>query len=214
MQYTNKYLSCELKFLDVVISDKDDARQLAQHQNETNVIISMTDLKYLSWFTQIERLIITAGEAPDDASLILKSIKNLRELKLDYDETEPFTKWCIDISVFNNLEYLFSRSSYNFRGAEKSKSLKTLIVHNWYSADLLQLKNSCIDTLRINCGKLTNLNGIENVPLLILSLSNLRGLTNIKNVEKLPLKILEIDNCNNILNLQSVSSTTLEYLMV
>ena len=214
MQYTNKYLSCELKFLEVAILDEDDLRHLSKYQNETNVIISITDLQFLTYFTQIERLIITSGKAPYNASLILELQQNLRELKLDYDETEPFTDWCIDISKLNNLEYLFSRSSYNFRGVANSKSLKTLIVHNWYSKDLSQLKDSSIDSLSIGCGNLKNLCGIEDVPLSVLSLSNLRNLTDITCIEKMPLKILEIDNCNNISCIQNISSPTLEYLMV
>lgn len=214
MRYIKKYLSCEQDFLEVDIFDNDDLCQLSQYQNETNIIISMSNLHHLYAFTRVERLIITSGDAPDNLSQIIESQSNLRELKLDYDESEPFTKWCVDISRLNNLEYLFSRSSYNFRGIEGSKSLKTLIVHRWYNKDLSQLTGSSIDSLSIGCGNLNTLAGIEDVCLQVLSLSNLRNLTDVTSITGLPLKILELDNCNNISCFENISSPTLEYLML
>lgn len=214
MRYTKGYLGCEQDFLEVTVFDNEDIEELNQYKDEKNVIISMSDLQYLSGFPHIERLIITSGKAPGNVSGILETKCDLRELKLDYEETEPFTDWCIDISKLYSLELLFSRSSSNFKGVSNSRSLKTLVVNNWYSDDLSQLKGSAIDTLSIGCGKLRFLTGIEKVPLVILSLSNLRYLTDISCVENIPLRILELDTCNQIKEIESILPPTLEYLMV
>lgn len=214
MRYIKQYISCEEVFLEVTVLDDDDISNLSQYQEEKNIMISLSDLQYLSNFFQVERLIITSGEAPKNFSEFLEMQKNLKELKLDFDETEPFTKWCVDVSKLSNLEYLFSRSSYNFKGISNSKSLKTLVVNKWYNENLIQLKHSSIDTLSIGNGVLRSLSGIEDMPLKILSLSNLSKLTDISIVQNLPLQILELDNCNHIACLEDISSDTLEYLMI
>ena len=214
MQYVKRYLGCEQDFLEVSVVDDEDTINLVQYQNEKNIIISIGNLQNLSVFTHVERLIITSGEAPENVSAFLETLRNLRELKLDYDETDSFTRWCVDISRLYNLELLVSRSSNNFSGVSNSKSLKTLVVNNWYDKDLSKLKGSSIDTLSIGGGKLRSLCGIEESSLAILSLSNLRNLKDVTCIEKIPLKILELDNCNNISCLDTITSHTLEYLMV
>lgn len=214
MEYVKRYLTAEYDFLHVAIYDEEDEQSLILYTDEKNVIIGINDLPYLSRFKAIERLIITSGEAPANASDILRTLHTLRELKLEYEETEPNTPWCLDISVCPRLAYLFSRSSYNFKRVSDSQSLKTLVVLNWYDEDLSRLKHASIDSFSICSGKLKTLKGIEDVPLVILSLSNLRNLTDISCVEKLPLKILEIENCNRVASLEEMSSDTIEYLMI
>ena len=76
------------------------------------------------------------------------------------------------------------------------------------------MKDSGIDTLRIGCGRLKCLDGIEQLPLLILSLSHLRFLTDIASVRESHIKILEIDSCNRIENIENLLPATLEYLML
>ena len=139
---------------------------------------------------------------------------SLKALKIDYEEVQPSTDWCIDISVFPKLEYLFSRSSYNFCGIFLSESLKTLKVMKWYEKDLKRLRGASIDSLCICGGMLQSLVGIEDLPIQILSLSNLRNLKDISSAKTIPLKILELESCNQISSFESFSSKTLEYLMV
>ncbi|MGM9681214.1 MAG: hypothetical protein ACI3XR_06885 [Eubacteriales bacterium] len=214
MRYINKYLDGEHKFLEVTVYDREDVQSLPQYWNEKNVITSVNNLQYLADFKQIERLILTSGETPNNVLEIIKTQQCLRALKIDYEETALSTSLCIDVSGFPSLEYLFSRSSFNFTGVSDSKTLRTLIVQSWYSDDLSKLSHSQIDSLSICCGRLKTLKGIENVPLQILSLANLRGLSDISYVEKLPLKILELVNCNKVTSFENLSSDTLEYLMI
>lgn len=215
MRYVDKYLGdTTYSFLEVTIYDSQDIQSLSNYKNEKNILISAEYLNYLPYFTKTERLIITSGEMPDNSYDILKTQQELRALKIDYDETDPSTLWCINISAFPKLEYLFSRSSYNFCGIASSKSLRTLIVQKWYDENLLSLKNSFVDSLCIYGGKLKTLEGIDDSPINILSLSNLRNLKSISQIEKLPLKMLELDHCNQINSLEELSSNTLEYLMI
>ena len=214
MRYVNKYLSGEYPFLEITVYDDEDVALLNEYREETNILISWDHIQYLSHFPKVERLIVTSGNASHDLHRIFKSLNHLRELKIDYDDDELFTPWCIDISVFPRLEYLFARSSYNFYGVSSSKSLKTLKVMKWYERDLTQLKGASLDSLCICGGKLQTLKGIEDSPIQILSLSNLRNLKDISSAEMIPLKILELDSCNQIHSLENFSSKTIEYLMV
>lgn len=214
MEYIKGYIGCEQDYLNVEIYDDRDMQMLRQYKDEKNVTISMENIRYLTEFTNVEQLIITPGQAPDNVSEILATQEHLRALKLDYDETEPCTSWCVDISKLKRLEFLFSRSSLNFKGVSGCLSLKTLAVSNWYNESIAQLKDSGIDTLRIGCGRLKCLDGIEQLPLLILSLSHLRFLTDIASVRESHIKILEIDSCNRIENIENLLPATLEYLML
>ena len=215
MRYINKFLDGEHSFLEIVVYDAEDRKLLSQYRDERNVVVSIGDLEYLAEFKQIERLILTSGEALSNVSKIIRAQQCLRALKIDYEETDELRESsCIDISEFPALEYLFSRSSCNFINAPEAKMLRTLIVQNWHGDDLSKLSHSMIDTLCIYNGRLKTLKGVENVPLKILSLANLRCLTDISYVDNLPLKILEIENCNKVSSIENLSSDTLEYLMV
>ena len=215
MQYVKKWIAdSEYIFLEVIIYDEQDIEELSNYTSEKNVIISLDNIKFLKSFNQIEKLIITSGQPSYDMDSVFRDMTYLRSLKIDYEEVDPSTNWCIDISVFPRLEYLFSRSSYNFCGVSDSKTLKTLIVMKWYQNDLLSLKNSSLDSLCIYGGRLKCLKGIEDTAIKILSLSNLRGLYDISWAKQLPLKILEIENCNKIIDFEEFYSEDLEYLMI
>ena len=214
MRYVDRYLSSEYSFLEVTVYDDEDVALLLEYQNEKNILISLEFIQYLSYFPNAERLILTSGNVTKKSHEVFKTLKYLKELKLDYDEDEPSTPWCIDISVFPRLEYLFSRSSYNFCGISKSKSLKTLKVVKWHEKDLKQLKEGTLDSLCICGGKLQTLSGIGESSIQALSLSNLKNLKDISHIENIPLKILELDSCNQIPSLEEFSSSSLEYLMV
>lgn len=213
MRHTLKYLNGENNYLEIDESDETICQNDTQIAFEKNIAISLSVIEKISIFPDVERLIITAGSVTKNISAILKTLPKLRELKLDYDETEGFTEWCVDISSLSSLEFLFSRSSYNFKGISNSKSLKTLIVHNWYGENLEPLKSSSIDTLSINSGQLRNLFGIEYIPLKILSLSYLPNLSDVSSLVKTQLIILEIDKCNKITDIENSLPSTLEYLM-
>ena len=214
MRYIDKYLSGEYPFLEVTVYDEEDVACLTNYKDEKNILISLEYIQYLSYFPKVERLILTSGYVTNDSHESFKALKYLRELKLDYDEDEPSTPWCIDVSVFPKLEYLFSRSSYNFCGISLSETLKTLKVVKWYERDLSRLEGSSLDSLCICSGRLQTLTGIENSSIQLLSLSNLKNLKDISSAEMIPLKILELESCNQIPSLENFSSDTLEYLMV
>lgn len=215
MQYVKKWIAdSEYTFLEITLNDSQDVENLAKYTNTRNVVVSLEDIKYLKDFTQIEKLIITSGEPSNSMYEIFSKMTSLKALEIDYEEVQPSTVWCIDISIFPKLEYLFSRSSYNFCGSHLSKSLKTLKVMKWYEKDLKRLKGASIDSLCICGGRLQSLVGIDNLSIQILSLSNLRNLKDISSAETNPLKILELENCNQISSFESFSSKTLEYLMV
>lgn len=213
MRYLDQYINnSPYSFLEVTVYDNDDIEALSRYRYEKNVMMDLCYLKYLPYFNCIERLILKSGEIPINPHTFFRGMSALKSLKLDYEETEADTQYCIDISPFPNLEYLFARSSYNFCGLANSKSLKTLVVGNWYEKDLSSIQNANLDTLNIFNGKLTSLRGIEKLPLLILSLSYQRKLTEISEVKQLPLKVLEIENCARIQNLEQLSSSTIECL--
>lgn len=213
MRYVKKYIDyTEYDFLEVTIYDDADKEDLSRYAEEKNVLVSIGDVEFLKEFKSIERLIITPGQPPKDISGIFANMTSLKSLKLDYVEDEPGTDWCIDLSVFPSLQYLFSRSSYNFQGT--SPTLKTLVVMEWYQGDLTALHNSAIDSLRICGGKLRTLHGLGTTSLCVLSLSNLRYLKDISDAQRLQIKVLEIENCNQIASLEEFSSDTLEYLML
>lgn len=215
MQYIKRWIAdSEYTFLEVTIYDAQDVAELSKYTSAKNVIVSLDNINFLKHFNQIEKLIITSGQPSNSMYDVLSKMTSLTALKIDYEEVRPSTDWCIDISVFPKLEYLFSRSSYNFCGISMSESLKTLKVMKWYEKDLKQLKGASIDSLCICSGRLQSLVGIEELPIQILSLSNLRNLKDISSAETIPLKILELENCNQISLFGSFSSKTLEYLMV
>ncbi|MBQ7106791.1 MAG: hypothetical protein IJN93_04670 [Clostridia bacterium] len=215
MQYVKKWIAdSEYTFLEIAIHDLQDIEDISNYTHVKNVIVNLENIKFLESFKEIEKLIITSGMPFENMHDVLGKMTALKMLKIDYEETLANTDWCINISVFPKLEYLCARSSYNFCGISSSKSLKTLEVMKWYERDLIRLKKTSIDSLRIFSGKLQTLNGIENSSVQILSLSNLRFLTDISSAEGIPLKILELENCNQIPSLETFSSDTLEYLMV
>ena len=215
MQYIKKWIAdSEYNFLEVTIYDAQDVEDLSKYSNTKNVVVSLDNIKFLKDFNQVEKLIITSGQPSNSMYDVFSKMTSLKALKIDYEEVQPSTDWCIDISVFPKLEYLFSRSSYNFCGIYLTESLKTLKVMKWYEEDLERLKGASIDSLCICGGKLQTLAGIENLSVQVLSLSNLRNLRNISSAKTIPLKILELENCNEISSLESFSSKTLEYLMV
>lgn len=213
MRYVKKWIGdSEYEFLEVVVYDVEDMKELSKFTHAKNVIVSLDFIEFLDNFTQIEKLIITPGQLSVGVYNVLKKMTSLKSLKIDYEEDKPLSDWCIDLSVFPALEYVFSRSSYNF--CNIPSSLRTLIVMKWYDVDLSLLYNSSIDSLCVWGGKLKTLKGIEHTPIQILSLGNLRYLKDISHIEMMPLKILEIDSCNQIISLENLSSDTLEYLMV
>lgn len=215
MRYLDRFIhNMQYSFLEIAVYDEDDVAELAKFKSETNIIMDLNYLCYLPLFPHVERLILRPGMISHTALADLKMLKELKALTLDYVETESGTDYCVDISVFPKLEYLFSRSSCNFCGVEHSKTLKTLIVGHWYQCDLCAIQHSKLDTLCIFSGNLSSLKGIEEIPLLILSIGYQKKLASVGDISHLPLKILEIDHCNKIKDLELLASHSIEYLMI
>ena len=117
MRYLDQYINnSPYSFLEVSVYDDDDIAALSAYRFEKNVMMDLCYLQYLPYFNCIERLILRSGEIPINPHPFFSGMRTLKALKLDYEETEADTQYCIDISLFPNLEYLFARSSYDFCG--------------------------------------------------------------------------------------------------
>ena len=159
--------------------------------------VGMDALCCLPRFSNLQKLVLRPGEIRPGSLAYLYGIQ-IRTLLIDYvsDEIDDYT---LDLSGFPALELLNSRTAYNFKHADRCKTLRTLRVQNWAEPDLVLLRHSAIAAVSITGGKLRSLHGIEECGLLSLSLSCQRRLSDISALtEAAGLERLEIDRCPKI----------------
>lgn len=214
MRYVERFVNHKKQsFLEISINDSDDVEELYKYAEESNIMVGMDNLECLLVFRSVKKLIITSGPIRCNPNLILEKLYNLEVLIIEYYESESGTEYTLDISALPRVEYLFSRSSLNFTNISDCKTLKSLSVFDWHDQDLSSLSRSNLDTLFICNGKLSSLNGIQELPLLILSLNYLRNLKCMDALIDSHIKILDIQHCNKVEGIQSSIPHSLEYLM-
>ena len=100
-------------------------------------------------------------------------------LKLDY-YSDCIDLYAIDLAQFPDLQFLFSRTQYNFYNIAMCQSLCTLVVQEWLGNDLTYLVGSSLRALCIFNGKLQRVEGIQAIPQIIsLSIANQRRLSDV-----------------------------------
>ena len=216
MRYQEKHIGSRFaaRFLELAVYDDEDVSELKTLSPEKNVMTEVEFLPYLKYFTSIENLILLPGEMPEDPARHLAGLQNVVRLGIEYDNRDADDEYRLDLSAFRNVEYIASKSSWNFRNAGAATALKYLQVQYWCEDDLESLAGTNIDTLSISGGRLCTLEVSEQIPLKVLSLSYLRRLESLSGVEALPLKMLELDHCSKISDFDLLRESTVEYLLL
>ncbi|MBQ6569516.1 MAG: hypothetical protein IJL87_04600 [Clostridia bacterium] len=203
MRYIKEFIgSSQQDFLELIVYDKEDEYELHKYLYEKSIFVPVDMLRYLKFFPNAENLIISSG-MPDENGFEYLYKLPIIALKISYENDDGDSDWRIDISRFEKLEYLFSRSQKNCANISKCRSLKTAVIFNWYDGDLSELAGASIDSLSITGGKLHSLSGIEKIKgLRALSLSYLPSLTDISALAQVDnLEYLELDACNKIIQI-------------
>jgi hypothetical protein len=177
--------------------DEEELEQLGL-QSSKNISLDLDALSCLRFFPNVTSLILRPGCINEEHLHYLYSTP-IKRLKLDYYSDLP-DEYAVDLSKFSRLSCVFSRTQFNFRNANKSMNLTTLIVQEWCSCDLQELENDQITSLKILSGKLKTLKGIGHLyRLRSLSLSHQRALMDVSDLANCrALESLEIDSCNKL----------------
>jgi len=185
------------EFLRVGKHDEEELHSLGKQSFE-NISLELDALHCLRFFSNINNLILRPGRINENDIYCLDNLP-VKRLKLDY-YSDSLDEYTIDLSVFENLEHIFSRTQYNFRNVEKCGNLKSLVVQEWCSSDLSYLKNVSVCKIKMLSGKLKKLEGIHQfMGLKYLSLSNQRFLADIADLQRCQgLEELEIESCGRI----------------
>lgn len=177
-----------------------------------NISIELDALRCLRFFPNVENLILRPGEI---CEVDLEYLKNLPivSLKLDY-YSDCVDLYTIDLAQFPNLQFLFSRTQYNFSNVAICQTLDTLVVQEWFSNDLTCLSRSSLRALSIFSGKLQCFEGVQLMPqLLSISVANQRLLSDVHCLKMCcSLESLSVETCNRIPVLQIPGLPNLRYL--
>ena len=215
MRNTERFINGKkYNLLELTVYDQDDVRELSKHKDEKAVCVSMEYAAYLKQFSSLETLILTAGESSSDALEGIYSQQSVRALVIDYENDEEDGFYQIDLSRLSNVEYVFTRSSWNIRGIGSAESLRTLVIGKWAHKDMEILKGSHMDSLCILSGKLRDLSGIGELPLKLLSISYcpIGKIEPVNNISTL--QCLEIEACGRIDDMELLASDSLEFLIL
>ena len=217
MRFVQRFINhTEYNALEVIVNNQDDENELLSYQDIKTVCVSMEYAKYLYAFNSVEILILTSGKSSNEALEAIYFQKSIRALKIDY-YYEDFndSKYQIDLSEFPSLEYLFTRSSRNVINLDRAPLLRTLVFGKYMESDLSELKNCKIDSLAILTGRnLQFLNGIESIPIRLLSIgySRIVSLKPLSECNKL--EMLELDHCRRIRDLSGLYNENLRRLFL
>lgn len=114
MQIQKKVINGHTKdVLILSIWEQEDIEEIYQRYTDYPCVqISLSSLKHLALFNHIDTLILTGGIPSLEGFSVLYGVKSLKNLVLDYEETDSDDEG-IDISAFPNLKYVLSRSNLN-----------------------------------------------------------------------------------------------------
>lgn len=112
----------------VTIVDEEDIHNIEQiYSSYCNIQIELSALHCLEKFKEVDTLIITGGAETEHGMQILYSQKSIRNLILDYEETDS-DEGGIELSNFPKLEYVKSRSNLNIHALDKQMCLENGII--------------------------------------------------------------------------------------
>ena len=103
-----------------------------ERRNVSAVQMQLDEMHLLSLFPNVQTLILTGGMPEENDFSALYSQDQLRELILDYEETDSDEDG-IKIDRFPHLEYVLSRSNLNIRSADMIKDNVEVEILNLYS---------------------------------------------------------------------------------
>lgn len=198
MQYKEYFVNkkCQ-QFLEVGNYDFEELSALKSQAAE-NVSIELDALKCLCFFPNIKHLRLLPGPIDQKDLVFLRNL-HILSLTLDY-YSEQIDEYTIDLSQFPELQYVFSRSQYNFCRANACESLNTLVVQEWMDKDLSCLKGGKIKAIDIFGGVLCSLEGAKELQdLHSLSLAYSPKLKDISAIDQSrTLESLSFEKCNNL----------------
>ncbi|MBR5094642.1 MAG: hypothetical protein IK095_06065 [Oscillospiraceae bacterium] len=120
--------------LEISTIDEDEIEEIRDHYSTvSHVQISLCDLQYLDLFQHIYTLILTSGVASQTGLETLYTLRELKMLVLDYEETDSDEEGVV-LDRFPVLEYVLSRSNLNIYHVEEyANNGITIDVLNTYS---------------------------------------------------------------------------------
>ena len=212
MRYTSEFIN--KRMVDFIEIGSYDEAELTDRGSLSfpNVSVSMDALKCLRFFPCIENLVLRPGEISEEGLEHLNGL-HIISLKLDY-YSDCIDLYTINLAQFPDLQFLFSRTQYNFINAAMCPNLCTMVVQEWLSADLTYLAGSHLRALSIFGGKLHSLEGVQLLPEIIsILIANQRQQRDAHWLESCcRLESLAIESCNRIPVLQIPVLPNLRYL--
>lgn len=210
MEYKRFFLGNEEPYLVLVKEDEEELSSMDSLQE--NIAIELDALPLLRFYPNIKKLILFPAVLNPSDLLYLKSL-SVKYLKLDYF-SDTIDEYSIDLSFFPNLEFLFSKSSRNFRNISTCKALKTIIIQEWLESSLEQLNSCSALAIKLCKGGLRNLHGVRTMRRLCsLSVAYQRKLSDISEISFCKsLESLWIEKCPKT-DFKTISSVkSLRYL--
>ena len=199
MQFKTEFIGADYSavFTQIGLHDESELSEFGQ-RNDENISIELDALQCLRYFPQATNIILRPGYINTKNLDLLYNLP-IKRLELDYF-SDCIDDYTIDLGRFTCLNYVFSRSSYNFKNIDKCLSLKTLTVQTWCSYDLTALGNCNIEKLKILSGKLKSINGICGLSSLkYLAISYQRSLKDFAEMNhNANLEYLEIESCGSL----------------
>jgi len=198
MQTSLQFLgSSQYEFIHVGNHDAEELMQSGP-RSDSHVCMELDALHLLPFFPQITDFILVPGSLRKEDISFLQGLP-IKGLKLDY-YSEELDEYALDLGMFPNLQYVFSRTQFNFQNAENCTDLKHITVQAWNTRELTCLAGSGIEHLEILSGKLSSLSGLAALTKLKkLSVSYQRSLTDAAAlVECHQLEHLEIEACGKL----------------
>ena len=176
MEYKRFFLDNDEPYLVLVKNDMEEL--LSNDYLQVNIAIELDALPLLRFYPNIKKLILLPGTVNTLDLLYLKSL-SVKYLKLDY-YSDVLDEYTIDLGLFPNLEFLFSKSSRNFTNISECTALKTIIIQDWLECSLEKLSGCSALALKLCKGDLRHLNGLKKMhSLCSLSISYQRKLSDV-----------------------------------
>ena len=212
MRHSNEFMNkSRLDFIEIGSYDEEELAKLGSLPFR-NVSVELDALQCLRFFPCVENLILRPGEISEEGLGYLRGLRII-SLKLDY-YSDCIDLYAIDLAQFPDLQFLFSRTQYNFYNIAMCQSLCTIVVQEWLGNDLTYLVGSSLRALCIFNGKLQRVEGIQAIPQIIsLSIANQRRLSDVHYLNLCcGLESLAIEKCNRIHVSQIPPLPNLRYL--
>ena len=130
-----------LDFIEIGSYDEEELAKLGSLPFR-NVSVELDALQCLRFFPCVENLILRPGEISEEGLGYLRGLRII-SLKLDY-YSDCIDLYAIDLAQFPDLQFLFSRTQYNFYNIAMCQSLCTLVVQEWLGNDLTYLVGSSL----------------------------------------------------------------------